>query len=132
MPQKKTAWGGRNGRPRRSRLEGIFDTHLDDAVSVVVVCVPKRPTAWSWAGVAGVRRVAQRAVREVELEVVVAAGERRQGMVHEVERGEAELQVLMLRDGEPLDERNVAVPEHRSGNVRSEEHTSELQSLRHL
>src|SRR5450755_1818941 len=112
MPHEESAWGDRGCRPRHTRLEGIFDTELEDAVSVTVVCVPKRRTGRPWAGVLGIRGVGQLATRiEVELEVIVTGGKRRQGMVQEVERGEAELHVLVLPDRELLDERQVAVPE---------------------
>ena len=101
-------------------LEGVLARELNNAISVVIIGVAEFGTGWTRAcSLACTRSVGQNAILiEVQLGVVVPRSERQQRVIQEVKAGGAQFDVLMFRDGELLEQRNIAVPELRHGDVR--------------
>ena len=92
----------------RRKLEAVLDSQFHDPMPEHILGNAERAGRINYYLAIAV---------EIEMEAAVATGERRQIMVHEVERCETELEVLVLRDLEVLHQREVALPEHRSVRV---------------
>jgi hypothetical protein len=101
-------------------LEGVLARELNNTITVVIIRVAEFGTGWTRAcSLAGARSVGQNAILiEVQLGVVVPRSERQQRVIQEVEAGGAQFHVLVFRDGELLEQRNVAVPELGHGDIR--------------
>lgn len=86
----------------------------------MIIRVAKFRTCWTRAcSRARSGTIGQHAVLiEVQLGVIVSGRERQQGVVQEVESRSTQLQVLVFREGELLEQREIAVPELGRGDVR--------------
>ena len=100
-----------------SRLERVSGTHFDDPVSVVIVGITERLAVYARTRMVCIGGVGQHTIAEAHFQVVIAIIERQQIVVQEVECCDPEFNILPLADLEALEQRDVAVPEHRTRHV---------------
>ena len=85
----------------------------------MVVGVAECLAIYAGTRMVGIRGVRQNAIRKAHFEVVIPVVERQQVVVQEVKRRNPEFDILTFGDLEALEQREIAVPEHRPRHVRN-------------